>query len=201
MRYERVKIVLRVLFCFAFVLLLSSCRATEYMNENPAKFLWFIPVSAELTIGACLFEFAALILAWLSKSTGTVEKYRAGKHSREIRRGIYNDRGERIGSYGTGEYEHWEVSQEESDRMREYYKRDSLVIRVRACVILTWGVVISWIFPFPGFWFWLFFLPICGYRLYYWHKHMDSIDVIMIWEKIVIAICIICIIVYSFRLS
>lgn len=184
--------ILRIIVCFATVFLALSCRPVDLHGYDEVRFLWFIPVSEEGTCMTCLTELVIFGLCLAAPFFAD----RIGWHSAERQRAIRNKDQEIIGYVDTGEVDHWYVSEEEHEKQKSQYKFIALCVRKVMLIVLTWGFVISWVFPAPSTWFIVFWLPICGYRLYHAYKHFDDDDLLMLWEKVFVVICLICAIVY-----
>lgn len=177
-----------------FLFILSSCRVHEDWDLGcDVSFLWFIPVSSSSTVIVCVVEIVAFLLGLIGKYAYDKE----GVYHKQIKRGIYNNNGEQIGSYDTGEFETWNVTKEDEARSKIQFARVALNLRMKSLIICTCGVILSWFFPFPRIWFWLFFIPVC--IMCFRHKFIneDSIPLLLIWEKIFLVICVIAIIVYN----
>jgi len=184
---------LRFLLCFAAAFLLVSCRPENIDKYDEFRFLWFIPVSAESTVIICGLELFIFIVCIIIK----YNKHYAGWFSHERRTDIRDKYGNLVGTIGTGEYEHEYVSEEEARAKDDRAARGALRCRVISVILFTWGMIVSWIFPGDSYAFYLFWVPICGFHIYYAMKHFDEINLLLIWEKVILVICVICLFVYG----
>lgn len=133
---------IRLIFFTIATFLFSSCRTLirEDMREyeNDSHFL-FIPVDSlhtALWLGLylffilCLFGIAKWVQSWV------------GWNKHEIQNNIYDNRGNKIGSIGTGEYYETYFSQESADKVSNV----CLMLRLAATIALVNGIICSWIF-------------------------------------------------------
>ena len=178
----RLKTFSRYFLYALFLMLFVSCRADDM--KSPAKFLFFIPIDSETTWA---ISFAVIIIIGVAYS---LKYLLPGWSHNEIRRDIRNNRGELVGTIGTGEYEENYTSQEEADRK-------SWVIRMSTTIITTASCVLSWFYKdVDSVWFFLPLFLICFYFIRRSLKDEAFANFIKVWEKILIIICIICVIVY-----
>ncbi|MBR3291510.1 MAG: hypothetical protein IKI66_04950 [Bacteroidales bacterium] len=184
---------IRCILFLAALFLLVSCRMKD--EPNDARFLWFIPVAVDMSLSACVSEILCFGVALLV----SVAVESPGLHSKQIRRAIRDKDGQIVGYYDTGEVETWYVSEEEAEQNKVRAKRAGRIIRLVALTCVSWGIVISWIFPAWSVWFFLFGVPICGFRIYENIKHLEELELVWLWEKVFLAICIICTIVYALK--
>ena len=191
---EKTRKLLRVIICFVTVLFALSCRqADDYLSGYDGHFLWFIPVSDDGTAIMCVVELVVFFLGLAAPLFAD----KAGWHSAMRQNAIRNKDQEIVGYVDTGVVDHWYVSEEEHNKQVSWYKFISLCARKATLIVLTWGCIISWVLPVPSVWFFLVCVPICGFRLYHAYKHMDDDDLLMLWEKVFVVICLICVFVYG----
>ncbi len=175
-------------------LLMASCRGSfeydkgrSYNNEisdfDDAKFLFFIPVNKETTSEAACSFLIFFAAAFLYKYIGP------GWHSKEIRTDIRDIDGEKIGSVGTGKYSNTYISLEEAEGV-SYWLQLALVF------LMTFGCIISWIFPVPTTWWIILTLISSLIGVLYTHRNHNIYSYVQVWKWVLVAICIICLLVY-----
>lgn len=186
MNTTRLKKLFRYLLYAVFLVSFISCRndATNYALNPRVRFLFFIPVDGESTWA---ISFLAVIIIGVAYS---LKYLLPGWSHNEIRRDIRDNRGEIIGSIGTGEYEDSFTSQEEADRK-------SWIIRMSTTIITTVACVLSWFYKdTDSVWFFLPLTLICFILIRRTLKDEVFAHYVRVWEKIFIIICVICVIVY-----
>ena len=175
---------LRLAIVLLYCLFLTSCRVGEGFEgvTDDSHFL-FIPVSIEYTIAFVFIEIVAFVYALIHK------KWEHGWYSDEITRDIRDTKGNLVGTLGTGKFTRHYKSPEKA-------AKEAYWIRLISVSCLTVGAVVSWIFPILTFWHFLFWIVLSFICIYCAHTNEQFGSCVWIWEKIFLAICVICAIVY-----
>lgn len=169
--------------CFAFLSLLVSC-STDGCDD---KFL-FINVDAEYTGAGCLWF---LVFQGIAIYYSKFYRKKSGIISEEIQNNIYDSRGNRIGSYDTGKYRSWFVSEEEAENGTAKVRFWAWIARIALPRAFVTACVVSWVFTSHPVWevvLWLAIAPIWIYKRI--ENGLDTQDTKLLLEILYIIVII-----------
>ena len=173
--------------CMVFPVL-ESCGATSetYRTYSNAKFL-FIDIDGDTTSVVCILF---LIIQAVALGLNKFFREKSGWHHQQITRDIYNKDGKKIGSYDTGEYDSWYVSEEKAEKTTTNVRFYSWIARIFFPRAFISGCIASWISPNHPFWaivIWLCIAPAWAF----WRFSKDKGNTSIWWDVVYMVILII----------
>lgn len=176
-----------------FVPMLVSCGVSESTSVyDKSKFL-FIPVDTGITSPVCAIF---LVLQGIAFYLNCFYRTKPGWRHEKVTRNIYDSRGDKIGSYETGETESWYVSEEKAENETRKVRYWGGVARdVLPRMFLT-GCVLSWFLADHPVWMTILWLIIAGAWSYGCFDKAKERTPFNIWEVVYSVLLLICFIVY-----
>ena len=182
------------LILFVSLVLFTSCAVTNSTSGYDKTVFLFIPIDGVATKISCILFLGMQLIAVFLNLFYT---RKPGWRHEEIRRNIYNNQGDKIGSYDTGQYDSWYVSPEAADKTTTNVRFWAGVARIALPRAFITGCVAGWIFGKHIFWaivLWLAVAPIWTIKRF--NQTNDSKRTIL-WEVLYCILILVCIIVYA----
>ena len=180
----------RLLSLVLMFLVLVSCAADTYNND---EFLFFIDVDDEATALACAW---ALIVQGAAIYFSRFYRTKSGWRRKAIQRDIYDNRGDKIGSYDTGEYDQWFVSEEKAEKETTLIQLWAWIVRISYPRVFLVSCIASWVLTNHVFWIIVVCLAIAPFWIYKRYKKGQEATGYIIPEVIYMIILLVCCIVY-----
>jgi len=178
--------------------LCASCAVTEITDYYNESHFLFIPVDAKASAYTCVIFLVIQLLAIYYNKLYT---NKAGWRHQQVQGNIYNNRGDKVGSYDTGEYDSWYVTPEQAENTTAKVRYWAEIARIALPRVFLVGCIASWISPNHIFWGIVIWLAVAPAWTIWRIKRTIDTERSIIWEVIYCILLLVCSIVYFIIIS